>query len=48
LPSVISTISIDQISINEPIKGNDPFTIDPAQASFIYDVDKKVTMTVPR
>jgi hypothetical protein len=27
LPSVISTISIDQISINEPIKGNDPFTI---------------------
>ena len=44
-PETISTILVDHVSINQPEP--DLFTINPQQATHIYDVDKKTMIEIP-
>jgi hypothetical protein len=47
-PGSICTISVDNVAINNISPDDNRFTIDPAQASYINDVDKKVLIPVPK
>jgi hypothetical protein len=48
VPGSICTISVNNVSINDIDLSDSRFTIDPGQASFINDLDKKVLIPVPK